>query len=400
MFNDPLIGYYCDKSTRFEKWGKRFPFIMMGGIPWCFIIIFLFASPSVEQIGQIGVFFWLLTFLFLFDFLYSIFDVNRVALFPSKFRSDKQRKIGGYFAAIFITLGVMLGVIIPIVFVEVFGTETGWILQGVILAFIALTAIILMIPGVKEPPELRQRLLKKEKGEHQKFFAGMKMAIKDKNFMGYAIFQVAYSTTMGIMIVGMPWFVGDILGLSKVGELILLGYIIAVPITAPIWYKLSLKIGARKVLLIGAVLLACMGLPLLFVPSGSIGFIFALVIITTAGLVDGAIESMVLPIFSSVVDKKTIEKEKSLGGLYRGVEIFFIRLGIFIRTLLLLMVQIWFNYVPRQSTAPSELLGLRLYMSVFPMIIMSLGILAFVTLYKITQEELDRNLDTIEELNL
>ena len=64
------------------------------------------------------------------------------------------------------------------------------------------------------------------------------------------------------------------------------------------------------------------------------------------------------------------------------------------------MVQIWFNYVPRESTAPSELLGLRLYMSVFPVIIMSLGIIAFVTLYKITQEELEHNLDTIEELNL
>ncbi len=57
MINDPLLGYYCDKSTRFTKrWGKRFPFIIMGAIPYAFMVIILFFSPSIAQAGHLGVF--------------------------------------------------------------------------------------------------------------------------------------------------------------------------------------------------------------------------------------------------------------------------------------------------------------------------------------------------------
>jgi Na+/melibiose symporter-like transporter len=38
----------------------RFPFIVLGAIPWCFIVIFIFVAPSVEEIGHFGVFLWLL----------------------------------------------------------------------------------------------------------------------------------------------------------------------------------------------------------------------------------------------------------------------------------------------------------------------------------------------------
>ena len=59
MFNDPLLGYYSDRSTRFtNRWGKRFPFIIMGAIPYAFMVIFLFSSPSIVKSGQMGVFLW------------------------------------------------------------------------------------------------------------------------------------------------------------------------------------------------------------------------------------------------------------------------------------------------------------------------------------------------------
>ncbi|TFF87451.1 MAG: hypothetical protein EU550_03200, partial [Promethearchaeota archaeon] len=39
MFNDPIIGHFCDRSTRFvPRWGKRFPFILMGAFPFSLML--------------------------------------------------------------------------------------------------------------------------------------------------------------------------------------------------------------------------------------------------------------------------------------------------------------------------------------------------------------------------
>ncbi|MHA1376081.1 MAG: MFS transporter [Promethearchaeota archaeon] len=96
MVNDPFLGYLSDKSTRFTaKWGKRFPLIMMGAIPWVIIPIFLYTAPSLLLVGQLGVFLWFLIVQSINDTAFSLMDVNRVGLFPDKFRHDKDRKIGG-----------------------------------------------------------------------------------------------------------------------------------------------------------------------------------------------------------------------------------------------------------------------------------------------------------------
>ena len=49
-FNDPLIGYYTDRSKRFtEKYGKRYPWIIIGIIlaPIPLILAFIPISSSV-----------------------------------------------------------------------------------------------------------------------------------------------------------------------------------------------------------------------------------------------------------------------------------------------------------------------------------------------------------------
>ncbi|TFF92160.1 MAG: hypothetical protein EU543_05780, partial [Promethearchaeota archaeon] len=49
MFNDPLIGYISDKPNRFwNRWGRRFPWIVAMGLPYCFLIILVFAPPNIS----------------------------------------------------------------------------------------------------------------------------------------------------------------------------------------------------------------------------------------------------------------------------------------------------------------------------------------------------------------
>ncbi|MCK4239297.1 MAG: MFS transporter, partial [Candidatus Lokiarchaeota archaeon] len=44
--NDPLVGFLTNRPFKFtKKWGRRFPWIFMGGIPWIFCYILIFMPP-------------------------------------------------------------------------------------------------------------------------------------------------------------------------------------------------------------------------------------------------------------------------------------------------------------------------------------------------------------------
>jgi GPH family glycoside/pentoside/hexuronide:cation symporter len=401
MFNDPLLGYLSDRSKRFTKrWGKRFPFIIMGAIPWALMPIFLYTSPFPSQVGQLGVFLWFLIFQCINDTAFSLMDVNRVGLFPDKFRDERDRKIGGTFETILETIGIMLGVLIPVLMIELFGQEAGYPLQAIIVSGISILFVFLMIPGVREDEEMREfRLRLQEAQKPEPFFSGLIATLRDKNLVGYMALYTGYTTTMGIIMASIPFFVQDILLLPKLGEFITLFYILAVLIAAPFWYKLSYKIGIKKIALTGGILLGCMGMPILFIPMGPSGLTFIIIIFIIAGLVDGAIITMTMPLFSSIIDNATIKSGKRKEGIYQGTHVFFSRFGIAINAFVFWLVRTFTGY-QSGSTDPFELFGLRLQVSVFPTIIIFTGIFIFWRLYKLSDQEVKENIGKLKELKL
>lgn len=402
MFNDPIIGHLCDRSTRFVKrWGKRFPFIMIGAIPFSFILIFIFTNPFVSQSG---IFLWFLIFMLLFDGFFSLYDVNRWGLFPKKFVKDEERKFAGFIEAILDTVGIALGFLIPMIILDpdigLGDTMLGYSVQAIIISVVSFILVILMIPGVREPEEVRERQIHLDQFAYSNIIEDLKITAKNKNFLGYLILFVCYSITMGMVMGLMAWFADDVIGWTGImGEAAFLGYLIFVPLTAPIWYKVSKKVGVRKVMLIGAFSLSISGIPLLFAPRGLVGFIITFIVASLAGLVDGAIESMNLPVFSSIVDKTAIEKKKREEGLYRGVVVFFQRTSYFIWVFLLFIIQMIFGY-EHGTDDFIGILGLKIYLSIFPLIIMSIGAICFLKFYTISQQDLEKNIIELEKLNI
>lgn len=401
MFNDPLLGHLSDRSSRFTKrWGKRFPFIMMGAIPWAIIPMFLYTAPSVVLFGQLGVFFWFLIVQCVNDTAFSLMDVNRIGLFPDKFRSDKDRKIGGAITTVLETLGILLGVLIPVLTIDELGPDLGYPFQALTATGLALVFVLLMVPGVREDKTMRERRDRLDVSvEREPFFRGLITTLKDKNFIGYMALYTVYTTAMGIIMASIPFFVQDILQLPKLGELITLAYIFAVIGAAYLWYKFSFKLGIKKVALIGAILLGLMGLPLLGVPLGPSGLPFVIVIFIIAGFVDGAIISMTMPLFSSIIDNATIISGRRKEGIYQGTHVFFSRFGIAINAFVFWLVNLLTGY-KSGATSQLALLGLRFQVSVFPMIIMFSGTLIFWRLYKLKEEDIKVNIVKLKELDL
>ena len=81
--NDPLIGYLTNRPFKFtKKWGRRFPWMIIGGIPLGFSYFLIFSPPKVDpQSGPWVLFAWLLLATCLFDTCNTIFYVNFQAFF-------------------------------------------------------------------------------------------------------------------------------------------------------------------------------------------------------------------------------------------------------------------------------------------------------------------------------
>jgi Na+/melibiose symporter-like transporter len=196
---------------------------------------------------------------------------------------------------------------------------------------------------------------------------------------------------MGAIMAVMSTFTTEILEMpGLIGELSFLGYLIFVPLSAPLWYRYSDKVGIRKVLLLGAICMPIAGIPLFFAPANTLGFILTFVVASVAGIADGAIESMNSPVFSSIVDKTAVDNKRREEGLYRGVVVFFQRTSYFI----------WLFFLIIAQAIAGTNLGLRIYISLFPVMVMGIGVISFLKLYTITQEDLEKNILELEKLNV
>ncbi len=92
--NDPLIGYLTDHITKLtRRFGKRFPWIIVGIIPANFVFALMFMPPMVNAATDpMPIFIWIVVTTCLFDSLATLCFINVESLFPDKFRTGKARR--------------------------------------------------------------------------------------------------------------------------------------------------------------------------------------------------------------------------------------------------------------------------------------------------------------------
>ena len=152
--NDPLLGFLTNRPFKFtKKWGRRMPWILIGGIPLGFCYFLIFTPPSIDPVADTWIIFgWLVFTTCLFDTMHSLFWVNFQSLFPDKFRSSKERRTATGIQIVLGIFGVALGSILPPLFYH-YGNLESYIIQGVVVIIFALVTMLLAIPGLREDRE-------------------------------------------------------------------------------------------------------------------------------------------------------------------------------------------------------------------------------------------------------
>ena len=267
--NDPLVGYLTNKPFKFtKKWGRRFPWIFIGGTLWVISYILIFTPPNVDpQSGAWILFGWLVFTLCLFDTFETIFYVNFQSLFPDKFRSVEERRTATGIQTPIGIVGIVLGAVVPPLFIT-FGDIQSYIFHAIAVVIIGLILLYLSIPGCREDQITIDRYLAKHdsKSERESFFGTMKLALKQRNFVAFIVMSTLFMSFVICFQASIPYVVRFILKMDASAITYLSGgFLIGGILSIPIWIKLAHKLDDnRKVIIIGGTFLAIAIIPFIF----------------------------------------------------------------------------------------------------------------------------------------
>ncbi len=403
--NDPLIGYLTNRPFKFtKKWGRRYPWILLGGIPLGFSYFLVFFPPNVDPVSGAWILFaWLLFTVCLFDTFHSIFFVNYQALYPDKFRSvDERRTATGIQIALGI-VGVAFGAIIPPLFITFRDLQT-YIFQGLIVAAISLVLMIFAIPGVREDKENIDLYLTsyEKQPKRESFIKSTKIAFKQKSFVAFIILYTMYFVTINSLQASLPYVVLFVLKMpASATTLIMAGLLIGTIISIPFWVKIAKKTNNNgRIMLISSVLLGVFAIPLIFGIMAK-DYLAIIIAVFVWGIALGGYWTMIFPVFSDVIDESVVIREKREEGTYIGIQQFFGRLGLILQVLSFAIVHSLTGFVEGSETQTEQAINaIYIHTALVPMIFIFIGALIFWKMYNLKPENVVANQEKIKELNL
>ena len=401
MINDPIAGHISDKSFEFmRKRGKRFTWFLIASIPCSLMFMLIFLPPMTNEIS---LFFWLIVTLCVFDTLFSFMMINWQKIFPDKFRSQKERtKVGGI-QIFFSLIGLLLGMILPILFITSGdpGTNVGsYFFVGFLVSVICIIAVIFMMFGMREDKEMIDRTFRisENQGEKESFIPKLKFALKQKNFVAYLMAYLAQTTVMVLMLASVPYWSQYVVKVSEFDILIaLFAFLLSSVCSAPFWIKIARKYGNRIGYMCGT------GGTTIFLVITMFIWSFPLVIIgfILIGISMGATWSLIYVMFSDVIDEIVLKTGKREEGVYYGFRTFFGRLSIVIQALTFGIIHPLTNFNPRVSQQPIEAQwGIIFGMFAIPALLYFIGFLFMWKICDLKPEKVQDIKNQLKKLNL
>lgn len=402
MFNDPIVGFVTNRKFKFtKKWGRRFPWIIIGAIPWGLSYIIIFLPPTTDaESGAWILFFWLLFTTCLFDTFHSIFFVNFIALFPDKFRSMKERRLTSGIQIMIGVVGTALGAIVPPLLIPDYGGASDYILQAIATFVICTGGFIASIPGVREDQATIDQFLEKEeeiKEESLSFFKSLARAAKQRPFISFMVIYALYQSLVETMQASVHYVIKYTFGREPgASTLVFAAFLVGVLISTPIWTKISHKINDnRKLLIIASLMLAIFTFPMTFERN------YYIIILNMFfwGIPLGGFWVMISPVTSDVIDNSIVLTEKREESLYTGFQMFFGRLGIVAQALTFAIVHSLTGFDANNITE-TAIWGIHIHLAVVPTIFMLIGVAVFWKFYDLTPDKIDQNREQIRRLKL
>lgn len=312
---DPLIGYWSD-NLRHKK-GRRSPFILYGIIPFA-IIYFLLWVPPVEGMHWLNSL-YAFTLIQLYFIFYTIIVTPYLALLPEITRNINERVNITTIQAVFVMLGTIIFAMIGLIV-----KQYGWAWLGIVIA------VLSVISFLPTPLTIKETVRQQPEKSKVSLIEWIWLTFKNKPFIYLIVSTSFYWFGLNMLIMLVPYWVQDFLGLEEDAVAMLMGPFLGMNILLFFVFNfLAKKAGKYRMYLI-----TCIGsaliIPLLSVAGTGLLpdtilsrlwqsiIVLALIGIPVAGF-------MILPfaILSDIADYDEYLSGERREGIYFGVQAIF-----------------------------------------------------------------------------
>jgi len=412
-FNDPILGYLADRTTRFtQKYGKRFPWIMFGRIfqPIFLILSFIPIADVLNDPGNLTLsIVWLIVMMCIFETFGTTAEINQSGLFPDLFRTQSERgkSIRATQVVTIIYQIFIAAILIPIILGRLGGVDVPEAYLGTVI-IATIIFYVMLIPfsyGVYENKEIRafRMNLDKEKRSYSPIKESLKRIFTDRNWMAYLIMFTLYSVAGICFLNGLPFFFFDGLGYEVDSIQAILPQLIVLIMTfvgTLIFIPLVKKFGTKKC---GIVSLALFSLFFLL--------LFSIIILPVAllnilcifgGFAYGGVIVSGIYIGAEAIDNAVIKSGKREEGSFNGVLRIFTAYSYATQTLIFAIVSLFTGFASGDPSTYTEAayVGLLVQISLIPFFIMLIGAIAFALMYSISKEQALKNTQKLKEIGL
>ncbi len=400
--NDPFIGYLTDRPFKFTKrWGRRFPWVFIGGVPWILSYILIFTPPVIDPVGGAWIIFiWLMFTTCLYDTFASFFNVSFYSIFPDKFRTGTERRTASTLSTSVGVVGVAMAALIPSLFIK-FDNLQSYLIQAGVVVLICAIALALAIPGCKEDQERIDCYLEKcEEGlERGSFFKEFKETLKYKNFLAFIIAYTFYQSLVQLFIGSIPYVVQFVLREpAEIISFLSAAFLIGALIGLPIWAFFANKYNNdRKTIILAAAYLSVATLAFTFV--NNVVIMFVMLIIWGFGL--GGFWVMMSPILADTIDESIIISGQRKEGIFNGIQTFVGRAAFVAQAVSFATIHMITNFAENASSqTPIAILGIQIHFGFIPAVFMGIAMLIMIGFYNLTPVKVTQIKKKIIELAL
>ena len=398
-FNDPLIGVLSDKTN--TKWGRRFPWMLGATIPLAIVMIFLFLPPI--QSPDFLNFGYFLLVLFIFDTVYTAFNLNYNAMWSEMFISMKDRSEVGQIRGIFIIISLVIAFITPTIIIEDMTnlheyayTHSQYVLVGIIAAIIILISFTICLKwGAKE-----RKIFIQDSESAPSWKISIKYSFQNRAFRFFAIAALATWICNGILPIVIPLFATHVLHIAEddsilIGVLLLAGFIVGA-LSMPLWTKIRQKKGARAT----GMIMSISWIVGLLIFMWSFDLISGLITMAIVGFGLGGSIYFYDQCIAEIIDEDEITHGSRRAGGYYGIVSFIIRLSGVINFFVIGVVfsgTEWSTYTPNPGI--DVIWGLRFLIGIFPAIVLGIGLVSlyFYPIHGKYLEEIRSKLTTLHD---
>ena len=398
--NDPIIGYVTNKGAPFsKKFGRRFPWIILGLILCSVFFILIFSVPSSWDAREnpLPVFLWMVLTICLYDGFYSLWEVNYQSIYPDKFRTQSERTTTAAVGTGIGVLGIASGFIIPPLFFS-YGVRSSYLICALVIAGFSLLATFGVSFGVFETKDMIARFTQqKEKEASPHFFDQMKRALKNRNLLAFVLLLFFYQSGCMLMTASVNYVVKYVLAAKSSGATpIFAGMLVGTLLSILIWMQVAKRLKNNQLMLIlCSLVLALFALPLSFLTSAT-SYVIAMAL---WGLGFGGFWTFMSPAMADVIDSLIVVQKRRDDGVVLGIRAFFMRFSYASQALVFFIVHKATAFDPLAITEQA-IWGIRLHMGVIPALFFLAGGLLFLRMNTLGPTEVARNHQLLSALDI